>query len=102
MNTCRQCGACCANYRVSFYWAEGHELGWPEEELRRVDAVRACLAGTDLLPSRCVALRGEVGAAVNCARYAQRPSPCREVQPGDEKCNRARAAHGLPAIPPRG
>ena len=25
------CGACCANYRVSFYWAEGETLGIPED-----------------------------------------------------------------------
>lgn len=30
-----------------------------------------------------------------CSVYPQRPSPCREVQPGDEKCNKARDRHGL-------
>ena len=25
-NPCQSCGACCAAYRVSFYWAEGEGL----------------------------------------------------------------------------
>jgi hypothetical protein len=27
---CRDCGACCASFRVSFYWAEADAFGLPE------------------------------------------------------------------------
>src|SRR5579862_8801548 len=92
-NLCRQCGACCAAFRVSFYWTEG--LGLADEAIEKVNAHVACMAGTNGQHPRCVALQGEVGKQVACIAYDQRPSPCREVQPGDEKCTRARARHGL-------
>lgn len=98
MNTCQQCGACCAHFRVSFYWAEAQHLGLPDEAVSQVNRTMVCMAGTGGWPPRCHALVGHVGVAVTCTRYAQRPSPCREMQPGDDKCLRARAAHGLPAI----
>jgi Fe-S-cluster containining protein len=44
---------------------------------------------------RCVALRGTMGKRVRCAVYADRPSPCRRVQAGDELCMRYRAAQGI-------
>jgi len=46
-----------------------------------------------------VALQGEIGVSTVCSVYADRPSPCREVQIGDEKCQRARSRHGLSALP---
>ncbi len=96
MNACQQCGACCAAFRVSFYWAEAEARGLPDAAIERVTPHLACLAGTNQQHPRCVALAGEVGKGVTCGLYAQRPSPCREVQPGDEKCEEARARHGLP------
>jgi len=53
------------------------------------------MAGTESRPARCVSLQGEVGRQVSCGIYPLRSSSCRELQPGDEKCLRARAAHGL-------
>lgn len=97
-NICQQCGACCASFRVSFYWAEAAESGLPDEAVERLNQHLSCLAGTNQPQPRCHALVGEVGGTVACSRYAQRPSPCREVQPGDDKCNRARAIHGLPPV----
>lgn len=58
----------------------------------------ACMAGTNRPDPRCGALQGEVGRAVSCGVYPSRPPPCREVEIGSEKCNSARARHGLPAI----
>lgn len=98
---CQRCGACCASYRVSFYWAEAEVHGLPAALVQPLTPVYACLAGTHQAAPRCEALSGEVGRAVACAAYAQRPSPCREVQPGDDKCLRARARHGLPLPPAR-
>jgi Fe-S-cluster containining protein len=66
----------------------------------------ACMRGTASQPSRCVALRGAVGAAVSCAIYEFRPAACREFAPlaalgrGDEACNEARRRHRLPPLVP--
>jgi uncharacterized protein len=97
-DVCRQCGACCAAFRVSFYWAEAEQQGLPPEAVEQVTAVLACMRGTNQPQPRCHALQGDVGRAVICTHYAQRPSPCREVQPGDEKCAQARARHGLASL----
>jgi len=108
-NPCRTCGACCACYRVSFYWAETEPaLGGvtPPEVAVKLTPHHAVLRGTELAPVRCVALAGEIGAQVTCTIYAQRPSPCREVQPSwadgtrNEHCDRARASHGLAPLEP--
>lgn len=95
---CQRCGACCANFRVSFYWAEADDAPGgtvPVALTRQVNAQLRCMAGTERRPVRCVALAGDVGRAVSCSIYALRASSCREVQPGDEKCLQARAARGL-------
>ena len=94
--SCQTCGACCAAYRVSFYWAEAAQRSLPEAMTERVTPWHSALAGTNQAEPRCHALSGQIGQQVTCGVYAQRPSPCREVQPGDEKCQRARALHGLP------
>jgi Fe-S-cluster containining protein len=99
MHSCQQCGACCAHFRVSFYWAEAQLLGLPDEAVSQVNRTMACMSGTGSWPPRCHTLAGDIGVHVTCTRYDQRPSPCRELQPGDEKCNRARAAHGLMPLP---
>lgn len=92
-NPCLHCGACCAHFRVSFYWAEGQAL--PEALTERLTPVLACMAGTNSAAPRCAALTGAIGGATACSVYADRPSPCREVLAGDDKCARARARHGL-------
>ena len=94
-NPCLTCGACCKTFRVSFYWGEILELGLPEAMTEQVTPHVACMAGTNAAQPHCVALgRGDAGPMA-CGAYAQRPSPCREVQVGDDKCNRARTHHGL-------
>ncbi len=103
---CRACGACCAYFRVSFYWAEADVLGLPAALIEELPPWYACMAGTNSAAPRCQALRGEVGQRVACTLYGQRPSPCREVQAGDAQCAKARRRHGLPALaiadgPPR-
>ena len=66
----------------------------------RISALRSCMAGTNSATPHCVALQGVIGQAVTCTVYPQRPSPCREVEPGDDKCTRARQRHGLAALAP--
>jgi uncharacterized protein len=98
---CLSCGACCAAFRVSFYWAETDldPLGSvPSHLTRQVNQHYVCMAGTEKSPVRCVALQGEVGKQVSCAIYAQRSSTCREFEAGTDACNRARAKLNLPAI----
>ena len=97
-NPCLSCGACCAAFRVSFYWAEAEEFGLPETLYERLTPVLATMKGTNQPSPRCAALVGEVGARTHCTAYEGRPSPCRMVTPGDDKCARARAIHGLPAL----
>ena len=98
--TCQQCGACCAAFRVSFYWAEVQPPSVPAHFTERISPHLSCMAGTNQAAPYCVALQGEVGKAVTCSVYPQRPPPCREVQPGDDKCARARARHGVPELAP--
>ena len=95
VSVCRQCGACCASFRVSFYWAEAAQRGLADSCIERVKPHLVSLAGTNRPAPRCCALQGEVGEQVGCLVYPARPSPCRELQPGDDKCSRARARHGL-------
>lgn len=95
---CQRCGACCAVFRVSFYWAEADDAPGgtvPVALTKQVSPHHRCMAGTDVAPVRCVALQGEVGRSVSCGIYAQRSSTCRGVQPGDAQCLRARALLGL-------
>ncbi len=65
------------------------------------------MSGTERQPPRCVALHGEIGKDVRCVIHPLRPSPCREFQASwidgvhNERCDRARAAHGLPPLAAR-
>jgi Fe-S-cluster containining protein len=64
------------------------------------------MAGTEKSWPRCVALDGQVGECVRCTIYEKRPSPCRDFAPSwqngvrNERCDAARAAHGLPPLLP--
>jgi len=95
---CLTCGACCAYFRVSFYWSEtdAHPDGSvPQHLTTPINPYLVAMSGTEVRPARCVALEGEVGRCVSCSIYARRSSTCREFEAGDERCNQARALHGL-------
>ena len=92
-DACLSCGACCAYFRVSFYWSEGETM--PEDWVEPITPVYSCMKGTNQAKPRCVALSGEIGQQVACTMYEQRSSSCKEVQAGDEQCAKARAAHNL-------
>jgi len=106
-NPCTSCGACCATFRVSFYWREGDTAGGtvPTALTESLPPHRLCMAGTNAAAPRCIALAGQVGDAAQCTIYANRPSPCREFQrhgedgADNEACTRARARYGLPPLP---
>lgn len=96
-NPCLDCGACCKSFRVSFYWAEAPGRGLPDGWTEQLTPHIACMKGTNASTPYCAALgKGDAGPMA-CGVYPSRPSPCREVQVGDDKCVRARARHGLPA-----
>lgn len=95
---CRACGACCAAFRVSFHWLEAESLGLSDALVEPLTPHRVAMRGTHAKAPRCVALDGTVGVGVRCTTYPMRPSPCREVRPGDERCTTARTRHGLTAL----
>ena len=102
MSYCLDCGACCVSFRVSFYWAEttAHPDGLVPQELTvPITPYRVAMRGTECRPSRCVALQGEVGQAVSCGIYTERPSTCREFDVDDPRCNELRARIGLAPVP---
>lgn len=103
-NPCLTCGACCASFRVSFYWAEtsmGQENGVPVDLTESVNNFYNCMKGTNQAKPHCIALVGEVGKTVSCAIYQQRSSTCREFNILDASgnidphCTKARAKYGL-------
>lgn len=106
LNPCMTCGACCAYFRVSFYWAEADDAGGlvPSHLTEPVTPFLRCMSGTNHRSSRCVALEGNPGEKVSCKIYQNRPSPCREFAMSGENgtdndaCNRARASYGLPPL----
>lgn len=103
-NPCLSCGACCANFRVSFYWAETdmeQKNGVPIELTEQVNHFYSCMKGTNNKTPRCIALAGEIGQSVACTIYEQRSTTCREFNILDDEgninanCTKARAKHGL-------
>lgn len=108
-NPCLECGACCAYYRASFYWAEADDVtegGVPVAMTNRLNDFRRVMKGTDRNIPHCIALMGIIGKLVHCAIYEQRSSICREFpaawengQP-NERCDKARAAWGLAPLSP--
>lgn len=107
-NPCISCGACCAYFRVSFYWSEAVSGGGsvPDELTMQVSPHLSCMQGTAQKPSRCTALLGDVGSAVRCTIYENRSSTCRNFNTHDAAgnvncdCSKARAYHGLPPLEP--
>lgn len=106
---CLRCGACCAHYRASFYWAEADDLtpgGVPVDTTEVVSLHLRAMRGTNQPGPRCIALQGTIGHAVHCAIHPQRPSTCRDYLPSYEngapnpRCDAARAAHGLAPLTP--
>jgi uncharacterized protein len=96
---CQTCGACCAHFRVSFYWAEtdAHPFDQvPQDMTKSISPHYVAMQGTTSKPPRCVALAGEIGQSVNCTIYEKRSSTCREFAMGTDDCLKARQSHGLP------
>jgi Fe-S-cluster containining protein len=110
-NPCLNCGACCAHFRVQFYWREANPADSPNpvpagmwEDLT---ADLRCMAGTNAKhrPS-CAGLSGRIGVNAKCSIYSSRPTPCRAFTASwafgkrNERCDEARRAHGLRPLRP--
>lgn len=107
INPCISCGACCAFYRVSFYWSEvDPSLGGtvPVSLTNKLNSHFVVMKGTDKPDPRCICLKGTIGEQVSCDIYPFRSTICREVpyswQYGiaSEKCDKARLAWNLPPL----
>jgi Fe-S-cluster containining protein len=108
-NPCVGCGACCAAFRVQFYWREAspadHKPSVPAEFVQELTATHNCMLGTaDKHRPKCAALKGRIGHSAQCSIYAERPTPCREFKASfsdgvhQPRCDQARLKHGLPAL----
>lgn len=109
LNPCLKCGACCAFYRASFYWAECDDAtpgGVPAILTSSFGPFRRIMNGTNGGSPRCVALLGTVSSEVRCTIYPNRASVCRDFNPSwlhDEpnpRCDKARIAWNLEPLRP--
>ena len=109
LNPCLTCGACCAFYRASFYWAESDLVqtqGVPDEMTEKLNNFRLVMKGSNGPKPRCIALMGIIGQKVHCSIYDLRASVCREFPPSwennihNEHCDKARTAWGLLPLSP--
>ncbi|MDA8163825.1 MAG: YkgJ family cysteine cluster protein [Desulfobacteraceae bacterium] len=108
-NPCLTCGACCAYYRASFYWAEASDAtpdGVPVELTDKLNDFRRAMKGMSGGKPRCIALQGTIGERVGCTIYQRRSSVCRDFPASyvngepNPRCDKARAAWGLAALTP--
>ena len=110
-NPCLGCGACCATFRVQFYWREANPGEAPRPEpvpvgmFEELDDRYRCMRGTQSKHRpQCAALAGRIGRDARCTIYEARPTPCRsftasfEMGRHEVRCDQARAAHGLKPI----
>lgn len=108
-NPCLTCGACCACFRVSFYWAESDLAipdGVPHHLAEHLQSHYLAMKGTGSRTPRCIALLGTIGKGVHCAIYLKRASVCRNFAPSwengtvNEWCDKARLIWGLQPLDP--
>ena len=66
-NPCLRCGACCAHFRVSFYWAEADPSRGgtvPADLAEDLTPVLSCMKGTNQARPRCAARRDRARRAL--------------------------------------
>lgn len=100
VHPCLACGACCHQYRVEFSVYELASMGGsvPDALAHEVSGNRWRMNGTAAHPVRCEALMGRCGELSICTIYQERPSACRAFEMGSDRCDEARAAHGLAPV----
>lgn len=106
VHPCLTCGACCAFFRVSFYWREAEVAEKPDavpvDLTEDYSMHHRAMKGTNSKHRcRCIALEGKVGESAQCSIYSLRPSPCRDFEASFEdgthkpRCDHARAQYKL-------
>jgi len=106
---CQACGACCTNNRHNRdQGIVDYVQVFPSDSLFRLRGLRAMWTVRNAdgewhmrltEDGRCATLRGDIGSHVTCGVYEVRPSVCRNLEPGSDKCVTARLERGLPAGP---
>ncbi|NJL25751.1 MAG: YkgJ family cysteine cluster protein [Calothrix sp. SM1_5_4] len=110
-NPCVSCGACCAYFRVQFYWREANEdesdFAVPAGLFEELTPLLRCMKGTSRKHRpQCCGLSGRIGQDARCSIYACRPTPCRDFKASfsdgkqNSRCDEARRAHGLAPLTP--
>jgi Fe-S-cluster containining protein len=105
-NPCVSCGACCAYFRVQFYWREANredsDRPLTPDLFEELTSLHRCMRGTnDKHHPKCIGLKGRIGKDASCSIYEARPTPCRDFQASyvdgvkRPRCDEARARHGL-------
>ena len=103
---CLRCGACCAFFRVEFYWREANQEDTPKavpiDLVEDLTSQTRCMKGTSKKHNpTCVALKGNIGEFAYCSIYENRSSVCRKFAASYEngepnfRCDEARKKHGL-------
>ena len=109
MHPCLSCGACCAYFRVSFHWSEADPEQGGQVPIALTEPLRnheRAMRGTSQAHPRCIALDARIGEYSRCSIHDRRPSVCAQVPASWEfgqasaQCDKARLAHGLPALTP--
>jgi Fe-S-cluster containining protein len=100
LSPCLSCGACCAKFRITYYWDEKVTEGYFHETSPMYRSLKS-EKDSEGRP-RCNALTGTIGTAVACGIYENRPSPCRDFKhsfedggPREERCDQARIGAGM-------
>lgn len=100
INPCMTCGACCAYFRVSFYWAEADDAGGlvPSALTEPLTPFLRCMSGTNQRQSaarRCQATSVTPSTALFMKtvphRAANSPCPVRMVRKMTPATGRGRA-----------
>ena len=111
INPCISCGACCAHFRVQFYWREANREDSspfvPAGYFEELTSLLRCMRGTAAKHRpKCAGLEGRIGRDAKCSIYTSRPTPCRQFQASyadgkhNPRCDEARQAHGLRPLGP--
>jgi hypothetical protein len=104
-----RCGACCAFFHTSFYYGECDDEtpgGVPVELTEDASVFRRAMKGTSGTSPHCIAIEGVIGQSVRCSIYERRAQVCRDFVPSfengeyNERCDKARALHGLAPLTP--